>query len=87
MTTVAVSPAPEPAADERRALWTVARYEALRLVRHPIFVVAALLFIYGTRLHAVQRVRRTRRTTPRRTVTSRTSTTPCRPRSCSDWAG
>ena len=48
MTTVAVSPPPEHATDESRALWTVARYEALRLVRHPIFLVAALLFLYGT---------------------------------------
>jgi len=29
-------------------LWTVARFEALRLVRHPIFLLAALLFLYGT---------------------------------------
>ena len=48
MTTVAVSPGPVQATDERRALWTVARYEALRLVRHPVFLVAALLFTYGT---------------------------------------
>ena len=47
MTTVAVSPAPERATDERRALWTVTRYEALRLVRHPVFLVAALLYVYG----------------------------------------
>ncbi|MET1059714.1 MAG: hypothetical protein ABWX84_08960 [Nocardioides sp.] len=48
MSTVAVSPAPEPVVDESRALWAVTRYEALRLVRHPIFLIAALLFIYGT---------------------------------------
>jgi hypothetical protein len=48
MTTVAVSPGPEQATEQRRALWTIARYESLRLVRHPVLVVAALLFIYGT---------------------------------------
>lgn len=48
MTTMAVSHGLEPATTERRALWTVARYEALRLVRHPIFLVGALLFLYGT---------------------------------------
>jgi len=48
MTGVAVSPGPDQTTDERRALWAVARYESLRLVRHPVFLVAALLFIYGT---------------------------------------
>lgn len=48
MTTVAVSPGPEPVTDERRAHWTVARYEALRLVRQPIFVLAVLIFRYAT---------------------------------------
>ena len=60
MTTVAVSPAPDQATDERRALWAVARYESLRLVRHPVFLVAALLFIYGTVDHAVHRATPTR---------------------------
>ena len=48
MTAVATSPGPDQATDERRALWAIARYESLRLVRHPVFLVAALLFIYGT---------------------------------------
>ena len=47
MTTVSVSPAPEHASDGRRALWTVSRYEALRLVRHPVFAAALLLYAYG----------------------------------------
>jgi hypothetical protein len=47
MTTVALPPGPEPATDERRVLWTVARYEALRLVRHPVFVLAVLIYLYG----------------------------------------
>ena len=47
MTTVSVSPAPERANDGRRALWTVSRYEALRLVRHPVFAVAMLFYLYG----------------------------------------
>jgi len=46
MSTVAVSPAPELVPDQRRALQSVARYEALRLVRHPVFVVATLVYIY-----------------------------------------
>ena len=48
MTAVAASPGPGQATDERRALWAIARYESLRLVRHPVFLIAALLFIYGT---------------------------------------
>jgi hypothetical protein len=48
MTTMAVYPGPEPATAERRALWTLARYESLRLVRHPVFFLAVLLFLYGT---------------------------------------
>lgn len=45
MTTVAVTPAPVTEVDERRVLWCLARYETLRLLRHPLFVVAALLFV------------------------------------------
>ena len=87
MTAVAASPGPDQATDERRALWAIARYESLRLVRHPVFLVAALLFIYGTVEHAVQRVRQRRRTTPHCTAPTRTSTRRCRPRSCSGWVG
>lgn len=47
MTTVALSPGPDQAADERRALWAVARYESLRLVRHPVFAIATLIYLYG----------------------------------------
>ena len=45
MTTVAVSPAPPQEVDERRVLWMLARYESLRLLRHPLFVLAVLLFV------------------------------------------
>ena len=45
MTTVAVSPAPATEVDERRVLWMLARYESLRLLRHPLFVLAVLLFV------------------------------------------
>jgi len=45
VTTVAVSPAPPPEVDERRVLWMLARYESLRLLRHPLFVFAVLLFL------------------------------------------
>ena len=85
MTAVATSPGPDQATDERRALWAIARYESLRLIRHPVLLVAALLFIYGTVEHALQRVRQRRRTTHHRTAPSPTSTTRCRPRSCSGW--
>ena len=44
MTAVAASPGPDQATDERRALWAIARYESLRLVRHPVFAVATLIF-------------------------------------------
>ena len=44
MTTVAVSPAPPPVVDERRVLWMLARYESVRLLRHPLFVFAVLLY-------------------------------------------
>ena len=47
MTTVDVAPTPEHATAGRRALWTVSRYEALRLVRHPVFAVASLFYLYG----------------------------------------
>ena len=45
MTTVAVSPAPPQEVDERRVLCMLARYESLRLLRHPLFVLAVLLFV------------------------------------------
>ena len=45
MTTVAVSPAPPREVDERRVLWMLTRYESLRLLRHPLFVLAVLLFV------------------------------------------
>ncbi len=47
MTAVAVAPAPEPTTVERRALWAVARYESLRLVRHPVFFLAVLIYLYA----------------------------------------
>ena len=45
MITVAVSPAPDEEVAEGPVLWTLVRYEALRLLRHPLFVVAVLLFL------------------------------------------
>lgn len=47
MTAVSVASAPEPPTLERRALRAVARYESLRLVRHPVFFLAVLIYLYA----------------------------------------
>ena len=74
MTAVAVAPAPEPGTLERRALWAVARYESLRLVRHPVFFLAVLIYLYAAANEDVHGKTPTPLPRPPRKEPSRTST-------------
>ncbi len=47
MTAMTVGPPPVEALAGHSTLWMVSRYEAWRLVRHPVFAVATLIYLYG----------------------------------------